>query len=105
MRAQRKRALIFRIEILFDKRRPKQTRCAHLSDFHKEVHSDRPKERKTGRKAVDWHACCNAGAVPGQFIPQWRKKGEEIFETTGLDIFKKVNDEWVAFAKDLIGAR
>lgn len=62
--------------------------------------------KSQGEKGQRWlRACCNAGAVPGQFIPQWRKKGEEIFETTGLDIFKKINDEWVAFAKDLIGAR
>jgi hypothetical protein len=62
--------------------------------------------KSQGEKGQRWlRACCNASAVPTQFIPQWRKKGEEIFEVSGLDIFKKVNDEWVAFAKELIGAR
>lgn len=59
-----------------------------------------------GEKGQRWlRTACNAAAVPGQMIPQWRKKSEEIFEVSGLDIFKKVNDEWVAFAKELIGAR
>ncbi len=59
-----------------------------------------------GERGQRWlRACCNANAVPTQFIPQWRKKSEEIFEVSGLDIFKKVNDEWVAFAKELIGAQ
>lgn len=49
-------------------------------------------------------ACCNAAAVPGQMIPQWRKKAEELYAIAGVDIFKKLNDEWIAFASELVGA-
>ncbi|MBL8843778.1 MAG: hypothetical protein JNL90_19810 [Planctomycetes bacterium] len=61
--------------------------------------------KSQGEKGQRWlRACCNAAAVPGGFIPQWRKKSEELYEVTGIDIFKKVNDEWVAFASELVGA-
>ena len=61
--------------------------------------------KNQGEKGQRWlRACCNAAAVPAQMIPQWRKKSEELFEVTGLDVFKKIDDEWIAFAQDLIGA-
>jgi hypothetical protein len=58
-----------------------------------------------GEKGQRWlRACCNAAAVPAQLVPQWRKKGEEIYEVKGVDIFRKINDEWIAFASELVGA-
>jgi hypothetical protein len=57
-----------------------------------------------GEKGQRWlRACCNAANVPGSFAAQWRKKSEELYETTGVDIFKKLNDEWAAFANEQIG--
>jgi len=58
-----------------------------------------------GEKGQRWlRACCNAAAVPAQLVPQWRKKGEEIYEVKGVDIFRKINDEWIAYASELVGA-
>jgi len=59
-----------------------------------------------GEKGQRWlRACCNAASVPGSFIPQWRKKSEELFEVTGQDIFRKLNDEWRRFTQEAIGVR
>jgi hypothetical protein len=58
-----------------------------------------------GEKGQRWlRACCNAAAVPAQLVPQWRKKGEEIYEVKGVDIFRKINEEWIAYASELVGA-
>jgi hypothetical protein len=60
--------------------------------------------KSQGEKGQRWlRACCNAASFPGGFIPQWRKKSEELFQVTGVDIFKKINDEWRAFAQEQVG--
>lgn len=58
-----------------------------------------------GEKGQRWlRHCCNTSAVPGGFIPQWRKKSEELYEITGEDIFRVLNDQWYDFAAELVGA-
>jgi len=57
-----------------------------------------------GEKGQRWlRASCNASSVPGQYIPLWRKKSEEIFGITGEDVFKKLNAEWQRFAEEAVG--
>ncbi len=57
-----------------------------------------------GEKGQRWlRACCNAANVPGSFIAQWRKRSEELFQVTGADVFKKINDDWRKFAQEQIG--
>ena len=57
-----------------------------------------------GEKGQRWlRACCNAAGVSSTFAAKWRKASEEIFEITGMDVFKKIADEWKAYAEEQIG--
>jgi hypothetical protein len=57
-----------------------------------------------GEAGQRWlRACCSANGVPATFIAQWRKKAEDIYKTTGVDIYKKINDDWTKFAEEQVG--
>ena len=56
-----------------------------------------------GEKGQRWlRACCEAADVRKTFIAEWRKKSEELFQVTGVDVFKKLGDDWARFAQEQI---
>ncbi len=56
--------------------------------------------RKTGKKGQLWlRAGCKASVTKKTMINDWRTASEELYETSGVDIFKKLDDEWKVFAE------
>jgi hypothetical protein len=57
-----------------------------------------------GEKGQRWlRNCCVAAGARKSFISQWRKYSEELFQVTGVDVFKKINDDWSRFAEEQSG--
>ena len=56
--------------------------------------------RKMGKKGQQWlRAGCKASVKEKSMINDWREDSNELYEIEGIDIFKKLDDEWRAFAE------
>lgn len=57
--------------------------------------------RKMGKKGQQWlRAGCKAALKRKTMINDWREASEQLFDTEGVDIFKKLDDEWKQFAEN-----